>query len=87
MCPITAPLSIGHKNEFNQQNETYFQNLWSIEGPEHLWLTDWLTHSLTHSYTQNLEMLSHLKIKKKHKFDIIHSLIKFEKMHNFTVTL
>ena len=41
MCPITAPPSIGHKNEFNQQNETYFQNLWSIEGPEPL--TDSLT--------------------------------------------
>ena len=27
------------------------------------------------------------KNKKKHKFDIIHSLIEFEKMHNFTVTL
>ena len=80
MCPITAPPSIGHKNEFNQQNETYFQNLWSIEGPEPL------TDSLTHSYAQNLEMLSHLKIKKQ-KFDIIHSLIEFEKMHNFTVTL
>ena len=70
MCPITAPPSIGHKNEFNQQNETYFQNLWSIEGPEPL------TDSLTHSYAQNLEMLSHLKIK-KHKFDIIHSLTEF----------
>ena len=41
MCPIMAPPSIGHKNEFNQQNETYFQNLWSIEGPEPL--TDSLT--------------------------------------------